>query len=94
MNEKKTIKRDYFWSGNCLMSSNNNGAFSSTHILELGRIKPEKEDKNLIESAPLLLEACQEFIRKCECGEAKSKRSYKQMKDAVNKALGVPDKEG
>jgi len=28
--------------------------------------------------------ACDEFIRKVECGEALSRRSYRQMKDAVN----------
>jgi len=30
-----------------------------------------------------LLEACQEFVRKVECGEARSKKSYKQMKEAI-----------
>jgi hypothetical protein len=30
--------------------------------------------------------ACKEFIRKCECGEARSKRSYAQMKEACEKA--------
>lgn len=28
-------------------------------------------------------EACREFIRKVECGEARSRRSYKQMKEAI-----------
>lgn len=36
-----------------------------------------------------LLAACVEFVRKCECGEARSNRSYTQMKEAINKALGV-----
>lgn len=30
-----------------------------------------------------LAEACREFVRKVECGEARSKRSYKQMKAAL-----------
>lgn len=47
-----------------------------------------KENSNLICAAPDLLAACMEFVRKCECGEARSKRSYAQMKEAVNKALG------
>lgn len=40
---------------------------------------------NLEKSAPALLECCLEFIRKVECGEAKSKRTYAQMKSAVEK---------
>jgi len=32
----------------------------------------------------LLYDACMEFVRKCECGEARSKRSYKQMKHALD----------
>ncbi len=35
-------------------------------------------------SGPLLLEACKEFVRKVDDGEARSKRSYKQMTDAIN----------
>ena len=33
-----------------------------------------------------LLEACKEFVRKVECGEARSVRSYKQMKQAIKRA--------
>lgn len=36
-----------------------------------------------------LLAACKEFVRKCECGEARSRRSYAQMKAAIAKAEGV-----
>lgn len=43
---------------------------------------------NLISAAPELLAACQEFIRKCEAGEARSVKSLAQMKLAVAKALG------
>ena len=50
--------------------------------------KDEKDhNAKLISAAPELLEACMEFVRKVECGEAKSKRSYKQMKEAIKKAL-------
>lgn len=43
----------------------------------------------LIAAAPELYEACKEFVRKCECGEARSHRSYAQMKAALAKAEGV-----
>lgn len=46
---------------------------------------------HLIAAAPELYEACKEFVRKCECGEARSHRSYAQMKAALAKAEGVPD---
>ena len=36
-----------------------------------------------------LLAACKEFVRKCECGEASSWRSYAQMKAAIAKAEGA-----
>lgn len=39
---------------------------------------------------PLLRDACIEFVRKCENGEAKSKRSYAQMKAALKEA-GIGD---
>jgi hypothetical protein len=42
-------------------------------------------DARLIAAAPELYAACKEFIRKCECGEARSKRSYAQMKAAITK---------
>lgn len=42
----------------------------------------------LIAAAPDLYEACKEFVRKVESGEAKSKRSYAQMKAALAKADG------
>ena len=43
----------------------------------------------LIAAAPELYEACKEFVRKCECGEARSHRIYAQMKAALAKAEGV-----
>lgn len=42
----------------------------------------------LIVASPDLLAACKEFVRKCECGEARSSRSYQQMKAAIAKAEG------
>lgn len=35
------------------------------------------------EAAEALLAACREFVRKCECGEARSQRSYAEMKLAI-----------
>lgn len=40
----------------------------------------------LIAAAPELLAACIEFVRKCDVGEARSVRSYKQMSEAIKKA--------
>lgn len=45
------------------------------------------DNAKLIAAAPELLEACIEFVRKCDDGEAKSVRSYKQMSEAIKKAL-------
>lgn len=44
-------------------------------------------DAKLQAAAPDLLDACLEFIRKVDAGEAKSTRSYQQMKAAISKAL-------
>ena len=43
-------------------------------------------DLSLLLAAPKLLAACKEFVRKCESGEARSVRSYAQMKVAINEA--------
>lgn len=48
-----------------------------------------ERNANIIAAAPELLAACMEFVRKCDVGEARSKRSYAQMKLAINKALGI-----
>jgi hypothetical protein len=45
-------------------------------------------DARLIAAAPDLLAACQEFVRKVEAGEARSTKSYEQMKAAIAKADG------
>jgi hypothetical protein len=39
-------------------------------------------------AAQELLAACEEFVRKCEHGEARSTRSYAQMKSAIALAKG------
>jgi hypothetical protein len=52
-----------------------------------GDTKEEAEaNAKLIAAAPELLEACIEFCRKVECGEARSTRSYNQMQAAIKKA--------
>jgi hypothetical protein len=51
--------------------------------------KPIKLKKRVLNSAAKeLYDACKEFVRKCECGEAHSVRSYAQMKRAIRKAEG------
>ena len=55
---------------------------SKRHILEC------RSNARLIAAAPDLYEACAEFVRKVETGEARSTRSYKQMLAALNKAQG------
>ena len=47
-----------------------------------------ERNADLIAAAPELLAACKEFVRKCDCGEASSRRSYAQMKAAIAKAEG------
>lgn len=55
-------------------------------VPELAR--QEEANAHLISASPDLLEACKEFVRKVECGDARSKRSYAQMKAAIAKAEG------
>jgi hypothetical protein len=67
------------------------GGPTATYVCEVSGAASNQEhiaDANLIAAAPELLAACQEFIRKCECGEARSRRSYAQMKAAVAKVEG------
>lgn len=47
-----------------------------------------KFDGYLIAAAPDLYAACAEFVRKVESGQARSTRSYEQMKAAIAKARG------
>ena len=59
------------------------------HMLQtVGEFNEEEANAKLIAAAPKLYEACKEFVRKCECGEARSVRSYKQMKEAINLVEG------
>lgn len=45
----------------------------------------------LDEAAFDLLAACIEFVRKCDCGDARSRCSYTQMKAAIARAIGEDD---
>ena len=56
------------------MSYRLTGSYSHSHVAKL---RAERDE---------LLAACREFVRKCECGEARSKRSYAQMKEAIANA--------
>lgn len=70
-----------------------NGRICSLYMLmpgNYGRRSPREVEANarLIAAAPDLLDACKEFVRKVESGEARSTRSYQQMKAAIAKAEG------
>lgn len=62
---------------------------NNTNILDEDKCNRAEANGLLCAAAPELLAACMEFVRKCECGEARSKRSYAQMKAAINKAIGI-----
>ena len=49
-----------------------------------------RELAELLDIAEALRDACQEFVRKVECGEARSKRSYAEMKAALAKLEPKP----
>ena len=55
------------------------------------RAEESQANARLIAAAPDLLEACREFVRKCECGQAVSSASYQQMKAAIAKAEGLAE---
>tara|TARA_R110002020_G_scaffold408587_1_gene618417 strand:+ start:1007 stop:1306 length:300 start_codon:yes stop_codon:yes gene_type:complete len=46
-----------------------------------------RENAKLIAAAPELLQACINFVNKCDNGMARSKNSYAEMKAAIEKAL-------
>lgn len=61
------------------------------HLEEVARVygrhrKDAEARATIMASAPELLAACEEFVRKVEAGEARSVRSYEQMKAAIAKA--------
>jgi hypothetical protein len=45
-----------------------------------------EECAKAIGALPYFIESCREFVRKVECGEARSVKSYGQMKEALIKA--------
>lgn len=51
------------------------------------------DNARLISTLPDLVEACEEFVRKVESGEARSVRSYAQMKAALTKAGRIKEGE-
>lgn len=80
-------------------NSGNYGHTVFSRDIVIAKTPEHKDDKDhdenqanaaLIAAAPELLEACKEFVRKVECGEARSKRSYAQMKAAIAKAEVKP----
>lgn len=53
---------------------------------EINALNYEHITEEMIQALPDLYKACEEFVRKVESGEAKSKRSYAEMKAAILKA--------
>lgn len=84
--DRTNANGDVFW-GYSISGSNEHGG-SILPTLAAVHNFPDNIDDNakLISAAPDLLAACEEFVRKVECGEAKSVRSYAQMKAAIAKA--------
>jgi hypothetical protein len=83
------------WQRNAPPASKYVTVFAGRNI-HIAAIKPEGKTQqeceaniNLIAAAPDLLDACQEFVRKVDEGEARSVRSYAQMKAAIAKATGA-----
>lgn len=56
-----------------------------------GKSGEHTANAQLIEAAPDLLAACEEFVGKVEAGKARSSKSYAQMKAAISKAKGRAD---
>lgn len=88
---EKTITIEGFTPGPWSLSPN------ETYVRAKGRhgwniatieVQPPYTEANakLIAAAPDLFAACKEFVRKVEAGEAKSSKSYEQMKAAIKKA--------
>lgn len=76
------------WRANGLQIHSEHGTWVAN--VKQGRAdEVEKSDAALIAAAPELLAACQEFCRKVDAGEAKSKRSYEQMAAAIEKATST-----
>ena len=80
--KKDYTKKEWFWSGNSLMCSNNDGTFSSSHLLTTGDIKPDNDVKKLIAAATDLLQALQYAVDILPEGGTKE-----EAKRAIQKAL-------
>ncbi len=91
------------WEYLCEIGYAGNYPYSKAHRVKIGKEtltigchgydweggKEIAANARLIAAAPDLLKACKEFVRKCECGEARSRRSYAEMKAAIEKAEGA-----
>ena len=58
-----------------------------TALISENYVEKAKYDE-LLRQRDKLLAACKEFVRKVECGEARSVRSYAQMKAAIKNTEG------
>ncbi len=70
-----------------ILQADGNWLFS---LLHNGEQMPAQQLVNmqLVAASRDLLDACKEFVRKVEAGEARSIRSYAQMKAAIAKVEG------
>ncbi len=58
--------------------------YSRAEIKKNRRVGSDFLEERIRNQAPQLYDACKEFVRKVECGEARSKRSYGQMKEIID----------
>ena len=68
-------------------SSQDNLLSDLTALISENYVEKAKYDE-LLRQRDKLLAACKEFVRKVECGEARSVRSYAQMKAAIKNTEG------
>lgn len=84
---------EHSWSDTSLMAGDKSIATQSIYDDATEENQEELENEvsanfRLLSASKDLLEACIEFVRKVDAGEARSTKSYNQMKQAINKALG------
>ena len=88
MSEPKHTPGPWRWDGKYCGDIVDADGYSVAGIMELEEVAETDSNARLIAAAPDLLAACVEFVRKVEDGDARSTRSYAQMKAAIAKVVG------